>query len=164
MITKKFWDTLSLETKKSILDIRWGNGWSSPNTSTRGLVYPYHHNFDFDLTGKRLKQTLECCYLQKDGTINVVVSVTPVESKIKFERVPEPVKKNSLAVAAKLGAQLQQSQLHRYDVDYTDKSGDLCHVWVVAYSKDDAKSKALHEYWDIKEIDQVRDRGVYETD
>lgn len=40
----------------------------------------------------------------------------------------------------------------RYYVDYMDKSDDLCHVWVEADSKEEARSEVESEYWDIKEI------------
>lgn len=44
----------------------------------------------------------------------------------------------------------------KYYVDYTDRSGDLCHIWVEASSKSDAESEARQEYWDIDEIISVR--------
>ena len=46
--------------------------------------------------------------------------------------------------------------MEKYYIDYIDKSGDLCHVWVMASSKDDAKQQARREYWDIGKIIQVR--------
>lgn len=42
--------------------------------------------------------------------------------------------------------------MKKYYIDYTDKEGDLCHVWVNADSKQDAESKVKREYWDIDEI------------
>jgi len=44
----------------------------------------------------------------------------------------------------------------KYYIDYTDKSGDLSHIWVNANSKSEAISEAQHEYWDIDEIISVR--------
>ena len=40
----------------------------------------------------------------------------------------------------------------KYYVDYIDKEGDLCHVWVDADSKEDAEYQAKREYWNIDEI------------
>lgn len=40
----------------------------------------------------------------------------------------------------------------KYYIDYIDKEGDLCHVWVNAASKDDAVCQVEREYWDIDEI------------
>lgn len=45
--------------------------------------------------------------------------------------------------------------MKKYKVDYIDASDDLCHIWVEAMSKEDAKLVAQDEYWDIKEIIQV---------
>ena len=45
--------------------------------------------------------------------------------------------------------------MKRFNIDYIDKSGDLCHVWVTAASKEDAKIQARHEYWDIAQIISV---------
>ena len=44
----------------------------------------------------------------------------------------------------------------KFYVDYLDKSGDLCHVWVIADSKSDAINVARQEYWDICDIVSVR--------
>lgn len=46
--------------------------------------------------------------------------------------------------------------MKRFHIDYIDKSGDLCHVWVNAASKQDANIQAKHEYWDIQEIINVK--------
>jgi hypothetical protein len=39
-----------------------------------------------------------------------------------------------------------------YYIDYIDKQGDLCHVWVEAVSKEDAKLQVRREYWNVNEI------------
>jgi len=43
----------------------------------------------------------------------------------------------------------------KYYVDYEDKGGDLCHVWVNAEYSYDAETTARNEYWDIDEIISV---------
>jgi len=40
----------------------------------------------------------------------------------------------------------------KFYVDYEDKEGDLCHVWVNASSKQEAETQAKREYWDIENI------------
>lgn len=45
--------------------------------------------------------------------------------------------------------------MKRWYIDYNDKSGDLCHIWVEASSKEEAIETARHEWWDIDEIIQV---------
>lgn len=44
-----------------------------------------------------------------------------------------------------------------YYIDYMDKSGDLCHIWVNASNKAEAESEARSEYWDIEEIISIRE-------
>lgn len=43
----------------------------------------------------------------------------------------------------------------KYTIDYVDKNDDLCHVWVQASGKEEAKRVAKREYWDIARIIQV---------
>lgn len=45
--------------------------------------------------------------------------------------------------------------MKKFYIDYVDKGGDLCHVWVMASSKEDAKIQARQEYWDIDSIISV---------
>lgn len=45
--------------------------------------------------------------------------------------------------------------MKKFFVDYLDKGGDYCHVWVEANSKDDAIYQAKREYWDIEQIVDV---------
>ena len=45
--------------------------------------------------------------------------------------------------------------MKKFFVDYLDKGGDYCHVWVEANSKDDAIYQAKREYWDIDQIVDV---------
>lgn len=42
-------------------------------------------------------------------------------------------------------------------IDYLDKTGDLCHIWVEAYDKESAKSEAYSEWHDISEIISIRE-------
>lgn len=46
--------------------------------------------------------------------------------------------------------------MKRFYIDYIDESGDLCHIWVSATDKADARSQAFSEYWDINEIIDIR--------
>lgn len=40
----------------------------------------------------------------------------------------------------------------KYYIDYIDKDGDLCHVWVTATSEEEAINQVEQEYWDIENI------------
>ena len=42
--------------------------------------------------------------------------------------------------------------MNKYIVKYTDKSGDLCSIWVAADSIEEAKYQARREYWDVDTI------------
>lgn len=42
--------------------------------------------------------------------------------------------------------------LNTYFVSYIDNEGDLCHVSVEAFDKDDAKLQVIQEYWNVDEI------------
>lgn len=71
MMTLKVWNTLSRETRIEIIRLCGHN-------AVEGLLEPYHHNFDFDAIGKRLKDILSCCYLRpSDKQIVVSIEVTP---------------------------------------------------------------------------------------
>lgn len=45
--------------------------------------------------------------------------------------------------------------MRKYIVKYENHDGDLCTVWLTADSREDAKTQARAEYWDIKDILQI---------
>lgn len=47
--------------------------------------------------------------------------------------------------------------MKKFYIDYYDKSGDLCHIWVNASNKAEAESEARSEWWDIAEIVSIRE-------
>lgn len=46
-----------------------------------------------------------------------------------------------------------------YFISYLDNEGDLCHVNVEAFDKDDAKIQVKREYWNVEEILEVTDES-----
>lgn len=40
-------------------------------------------------------------------------------------------------------------------VSYLDNEGDLCHVHVEAFDKEDAKKQVKIEYWNVEEILEI---------
>lgn len=83
MITLKLWNSLSDESRSRICKTLGTSG---------KIENPYHHNFDYDEHGKKLKGILESCNLQKDGTINVVVPVKPTYGVVKKKvEVKKPI-------------------------------------------------------------------------
>lgn len=45
--------------------------------------------------------------------------------------------------------------MNKYYIDYTAKDGDLCHIWTMADSKQDAIDYLMSEYWNVGEVIQV---------
>ena len=148
MITKKLWDTLPLEAKKSILRTLYNR---DPETSPdlKPLLYQYKHNFDFDSTGAKLKDVLSHCYVTNSSNIiRVSKDIIFNQSATKFLQAPVAVKKTNRAPVNTVS----KVERCRWYCDYRDKYGDLCHVWCEAESKEKARSYFLSEWWDIKEI------------
>ena len=114
----------------------------------QNLKTPYNHDFDFDESGKKLKEILSTCYLQKDGKVNVIISFTPTYAP---KTTNKPVTKQSTNKQKPV-----EYKTSRWYIDYEDKLGDLCHIWVEAYDEQDAIENAKHEYWDIVNIISVK--------
>ena len=148
MITKKLWNSFDDNTRKAIIEIYYGQDFNVLPSRYQNLKTPYNHDFDFDASGKKLKEILSTCYLQKDGKVNVIVSITPTyASKV----ANKPVAKKSTSKQKPV-----EYKTSRWYIDYEDKSGDLCHIWVEAYDEQDAIENAKHEYWDIVNIISVK--------
>lgn len=148
MITKKLWNSFDDNTRKEIIEIYYGQDFNVLPSRYQNLKTPYNHDFDFDASGKKLKEILSTCYLQKDGKVNVIVSITPAYV----------IKNLSKSVTKKSTKQQKpvEHKISRWYIDYEDKSGDLCHIWVEAYDRQEAIESAKHEYWDIANIISVR--------
>lgn len=43
-----------------------------------------------------------------------------------------------------------------FKVSYIDLEGDLCHVMIEAYTKEDARVQLKREYWDVREIIRIQ--------
>lgn len=145
MITKKLWNSFTDETRVEIIEIYYGRDFDSIPSKYQRLKTSYNHDFDFDIAGEALKKILATCYLQKDGKINIIVSLTPMYAPKATKTVSKPVKTTP-----------QELKESFWYVDYEDKSGDLCHVWIKAYNEQGAIEKAKREYWNIAEIINVR--------
>lgn len=82
MITLKLWNELSQKSRSEICKTLGVSG---------KVEQEYHHNFDYDTLGSKVKQVLESCNLQKDGTINVVVNVKPTKETVKKVEAKKPI-------------------------------------------------------------------------
>ena len=148
MITKEMLNSVDYNTRKAIVETYYGQDFNVLPSRYQNLKTPYNHDFDFDASGKKLKEILSTCYLQKDGKVNVIVSVTPTYAP---KTTNKPVTKQSTNKQKPV-----EYKTSRWYIDYEDKSGDLCHIWVEAYDEQDAIENAKHEYWDIVNITSVK--------
>ena len=148
MITKKLWNSFDDNTRKAIIETYYGQDFNVLPSRYQNLKTPYNHDFDFDASGKKLKEILSTCYLQKDGKVNVIVSVTPTYA-------PKTINKTATKKSTNKQKPVEY-KTSRWYIDYEDRSGDLCHIWVKAYDKQDAIEAAKVEYWDIANIISVR--------
>lgn len=88
MITLKLWNSLTAETRKHIIEI--ADGAEYVKLRKQLIEKPYHHNFDYDTNGMILKSILECCNLQKNGSINITVSITPEYAPVEKPQPKAP--------------------------------------------------------------------------
>ena len=148
MITKKLWNSFDDNTRKAIIEIYYGQDFNVLPSRYQNLKTPYNHDFDFDASGKKLKEILSTCYLQKDGKVNVIVSITPTYA-------PKTINKTATKKSTSKQKPVEY-KTSRWYIDYEDRSGDLCHIWVEAYDRQDAIELARLKYWDISNIISVR--------
>lgn len=149
MITKKDWDSLALSTKREILKALYGSNFES-YTTLKSLLYEYRHNFDFDVTGKRLKKVLSCIYRVSANELYVKVNVAEdKKSSTKFLLNPNEIKKVAKAPTNKVSP----VNRCRWYCDYISRyDDDVDHAWCEAESKEEARAYFLSEFHDIKEI------------
>lgn len=63
---------MASKDKQYVAQLYYGDTMWSTRCATE-----YHHSFDFDATGKHLKEMLSACNMQKDGTLKVAISFKP---------------------------------------------------------------------------------------
>lgn len=142
MITLKYWNSLSTDCRKKIVETILGK----PQFYDDSIIQEYHHNFDYDSTGKMLKTILSSCYI-RDHNIEVRCLIKPffhvkrVKSKIiqKALKMPRPV-------------------CHKYYFRLYTKSDpdDGETVWKEAYTENDARNMVYSDYHSITRLDLLR--------
>ena len=75
MITLKYWNSLSTDCRKAIVRII-----SNDSDHDNEIVLPYHHSFDYDITGKKLKAYLSRVFLTKGGKLKIFTELLPTFS------------------------------------------------------------------------------------
>lgn len=125
MITLKYWNSLSESCRALIL--------GKMGICDESLKKEYHHNFNYDSTGKKLKTILGSMML-KNGKILVTIQVTP-----KF-----PPKSKQV--------------MHRYYFRlYTiDDPEDGENVWTEAMSEEEARNEIYDDYHSIVRLELLK--------
>lgn len=141
MMTLKIWNTLSKETRIEIIRLCGHN-------AIEGLLKPYHHNFDYDMIGKRLRDILNCCYFRpSDKKIVVSIEVTP-----RYEVEQKPAKK-SVKSATKTPSKVEEQKRYKFRRYTQDDPDDGEWVWCYADSEEEARAYLESEYWNTTELD-----------
>ena len=132
MITLKYWNSLSTACRQTIVGIISNN---SDHDSE--IIQPYHHNLDYDITGKKLKIYLSKVFLTKDKKLKIFTEISPT-----FTSSNSTNKKNVM---------------HRYYFRmYTkDDPGDGKTIWEEAYSESEARNMAYSDFHSITELDLI---------
>ena len=134
MITLKYWNSLTEDTRKSVSKLVLGR-------IKTGIEKEYHHNFDYDSLGKTVKFILEKCYKDKDGTLRVIVTIKP---ELKKKSSSSPKKKAEI---------INKPRYKRYYFRaYREDDEDGENLWARALSEQEARDEILHDNWGITEL------------
>lgn len=143
MITLKYWNSLSTACRQTIVKII-SNGCDHDNE----IIKPYHHSFDYDVTGKKLKCYLSRIFLTKDKKLKVFTEILPTftPSDEIIKSVQKKQKSNNHPI------------LHRYYFRmYTkDDPEDGENVWAEAYSESEARNIIYDDFHSITDLDLIR--------
>ena len=143
MMTLKTWNTLAPETRREVINKTGYN-------VTDALLQPYHHNFDYDTTGKKLKSILECCYLRpSDKKIVVSIEVTP---KYATATAKQPAKK-SVKSATKTPCKPLERKKWKFRRYTQDDPDDGEWVWAYGYTEAEARQEIESEYWNTVRLE-----------
>ena len=143
MITLKYWNSLSTDCRKAIVRII-----SNDSDHDNGIVLPYHHSFDYDITGKKLKAYLSRVFLTKGGKLKIFIELLPTfsPSDVTIKKVQKKQVKNNYPVAHKY-----------YFRMYTESDPeDGENVWAEAYSESEARGIIYDDFHSITELDLIK--------
>lgn len=139
MITLKYWNSLSPKCREAIVRVISNN-----SDHDNEIIQPYHHSFDYDITGKKLKCYLSRIFLTKDKKLKVFTEILPT-----FTPSDEAIK----SVQKK-----QERKLHRYYFRmYTEsdpEDGET--IWEEAYSDSEARDMVFSDFHSITSLDLIR--------
>ena len=143
MITLKYWNSLSTDCRRAIVRII-----SNDSDHDNEITLPYHHSFDYDITGKKLKAYLSRVFLTKGGKLKIFTELLPTfsPSDDTIKKVQKKQVKNNYPV------------MHRYYFRmYTEsdpEDGET--IWEMAYSEAEARDKVYNDFHSIVELDLIK--------
>ena len=143
MITLKYWNSLSTDCRKAIVRII-----SNDSDHDNEIVLPYHHSFDYDITGKKLKAYLSRVFLTKGGKLKIFTELLPTfsPSDSSIKRVQKKQIKNNYPVAHKY-----------YFRMYTkDDPEDGEAIWEMAYNEAEARDMVYSDFHSIIRLDLIK--------
>lgn len=143
MITLKYWNSLSTDCRKAIVRII-----SNDSDHDNVIVLPYHHSFDYDITGKKLKCYLSRVFLTKDKKLKVFTEILPTfsPSDDTIKKVQKKQVKNNYPIAHKY--------YFRMYTKNDPEDGET--IWEMAYSEAEARDKAYSDFHSIVRLDLIR--------
>lgn len=77
MITKKVWNSFTDKFRQTVLETVYMTEITFMPSHLRALITPYKHDFNHDLSGKRLQEILKDLTLKNDNLY--IVTSLPVE-------------------------------------------------------------------------------------
>lgn len=143
MITLKYWNGLSTKCREAIVRIISNN-----SDHDNEIIQPYHHSFDYDITGRKLKAYLSRIFLTKDKKLKVFTEILPTFAPSDKE----------IRNLQKKQVKSNHPTLHRYYFRMYTKSDpdDGETVWEEAYSESEAIDKAYSDFHSIVKLDLIR--------
>lgn len=135
MITLKYWNSLSPSCRTKIAEKFFGT-----ESFALEVREEYHHNFDYNSTGRMLKVLLGSCYL-REGRIVVNCTITPTFASKRQD-----------------ACKVSKDTYHRYYFRmYTmsdPEDGET--VWEDARSEQEARNKVYNDFHSITRLDLIK--------
>lgn len=166
MITLKYWNSLTPQSRASIAARFIGSSFYADS-----LKGEYHHNFDYDATGRMLKTILSACYL-KGKCIEVRCIITPIfaikssapTNSSKSTKSSASIKSSKSSASIKSIASIKSTTppTYRYYFRmYTESDPDDGEsIFEDAHSEQEARSKAYEDFHSITELRLMRRQKI----
>lgn len=150
MITLKYWNSLSPKCREAIVRVISNN-----SDHDNEILLPYHHSFDYDVTGKKLKCYLSRIFLTKDNKLKVFAEILPTfaSSDETVKKVQKKQEKNNSFIP---GRHLELRRRYYFRMYTRDDPEDGSSVWEDAYSESEARDMVYSDFHSIVRLDLIR--------